>query len=64
MHYQVSLPQSTRVKWSAFAGCFPGAQWRAVRVVWGLDGALADQEMAVCGCAWLCVAVQLCGVGQ
>ena len=31
--------------------CFFNAQWRAVRVVWGLDGALANQaEMAVCGC--------------
>ena len=46
----VSLPQSTRVKWSAFAGCFFRVQWRAVRVVLGLDGALANQEMAVCGC--------------
>ena len=42
--------QSTRVKWSAFAGCFFKEQWRAVRVVWGLDGTLANQEMAVCGC--------------
>ena len=58
MHYQVSLPQSTKVKWSAFAGCFFREQWRTVRVVWGLDGALANQEMA------LCVAVQLRGVGQ
>ena len=26
------------------------AQWRAVRVVWGVYGALANQEMAMCGC--------------
>ena len=50
MHYQISLSQSTRVKWSAFAGRFLKAQWRAIRVVLGLDGALANQEMAVCGC--------------
>ena len=54
MHYQVSLPQLTRVKWSAVAGCFFKPQWRAIQVVWGLDGALANQE----------VAVQLCGIGQ
>ena len=33
---------TARVKWSAFAGCFFKAQWRAVRVIWGLDGALAN----------------------
>ena len=54
MHHQVSLPQSTRLKWSAFAGCFFKAQWRAVQVVWSLDGALANQEMAVSGCTALC----------
>ena len=26
------------------------AQWRAVRVVWGIDGTVANQEMTVCGC--------------
>ena len=52
MYYQILLSQLTRVKWP-FAGCFLKAQWRAVRVVWSLDGALANQEMAVCGCVWL-----------
>jgi len=30
--------------------CFFKALWRAVRAVCGLDRALANQEMAVCGC--------------
>ena len=50
MYYQILLSQLTRVKWSAFACCFFQAQWRAVRVVWSLDGAVANQEMVVCGC--------------
>ena len=33
------------------------AQWQAVRVVWGLVGALATRR-------WLCVTVQLRGIGQ
>ena len=40
-------------RWSAFVGCFFKAQWRAVWVAWGLDGALTNQEMAVCGCTAL-----------
>ena len=52
MHYQISLSNFTVTveAWSAFAGCFFKAQWRAVQVVWSLDGALANQEMVVCGC--------------
>ena len=45
--FTVTIDQS---KVSVFAGCFFKAQWRAVRVVWGLDGTLVKQEMAVCGC--------------
>jgi len=50
MHYQISLPQTTRVKGSAFSSCFSQALWRAVRAVWGPDRALANQEMVVCSC--------------
>ena len=31
------------VNWSAYAGCFFQAQWRAVRVVLDLNGALANK---------------------
>ena len=37
-------------KGSAFSSCFFQALWRAVRSVCGLHRALANQEMAVCGC--------------
>ena len=42
--------------------CFFKAQWRAVRVVWGLDGALANQEMAVCGRTALWCWIMTCAV--
>jgi len=50
MYYQTSQPQTARVKGSAFSSCFFQALWRAVR---GLEKALANQAMAVCGCAAL-----------
>jgi len=59
--YQISLPQTTRVKRSAFSSCFFQALWRAIRAVCGLDRALANQEMVECGCTapW-CWIMTLC----
>ena len=42
-NFTVTVDQSKMV-------CFFQAKWQAVQVVWDLDGALANQEMAVCGC--------------
>ena len=42
--------------------CFFKAQWRAIRVIWSLDGALANQEMAVCGCTALWCWTMTCAV--
>ena len=42
--------------------CFFQAQWQAVQVVWGLDGALANQEMAVCGCTAPWYSTMICAV--
>jgi len=50
MHYQIPRPQTARVKGSAFSSCFLQALWWGIRAVCGLDRALANQEMAVCGC--------------
>jgi len=47
MHYQTTDSQSKGI---CFSSCFLQALWRAVRAVCGLDRALANQEMAVCGC--------------
>jgi len=41
---------ATNSKRSAFSSCFLQALWQGVRAVCGLDRALANQEMAVCGC--------------
>jgi len=49
MYYQISLSQTTTVKGSAFSSCFFQALWRALWAVCGLERALANQEMAVCG---------------
>jgi len=45
---------TARVKGSAFSSCFFQALWQAVQAVCGLDRALANQEMAVCGCIMTC----------
>ena len=45
--------KSARLEWSGFAGCFSQAQWRSVRVVWGLNGAVVSLGMTVCGCTAL-----------
>ena len=44
---------SYRLEWSGFTGCFSRAQWRSVRVVWGLNGAVVSLGMTVCGCTAL-----------
>jgi len=50
MHYQISLPQTTTVKGSAFSSCFFQALWRALRAVCGLDRASGQPGD---GCVWL-----------
>jgi len=59
MHYQTSRSQTARVKGSAISSCFLQALWWAVRVVCGLDRALTNQEMAVCGftAPWCCIII-------
>ena len=43
-----STLKSAGLEWSGLAGCFSRAQWRSVRVVWGLNGALVSLGMNVC----------------
>jgi len=62
MYYQISQPRPARVKGSAFSSCFFQALWQAVRAVCGLDRALANQEMAVCGCTALWCWIMTCAL--
>ena len=50
MNYLIPHLKSARLEWSGFAGCFSQAQWRSVRVVWGLNRALVNLGMTICGC--------------
>ena len=52
MNYQISQ-ESTRLEWSALAGCFSQAQWQSVLASWSPNGALVSLEMAVCNCTAL-----------
>jgi len=56
MRYQISWPQTARVKGFAFSSSFLQALWQAVQAVCDLIRALANQK-------WLYVAIQLCGGG-
>jgi len=47
MHYQISRPQTARVKGSAFSRFFLQALWHDVQAVCGLERAIANQGMAV-----------------
>ena len=53
INYLIPHLKLARLEWSGFAGCLSQAQWRFVRVVWGLNGALVSLGMTVCGCTAL-----------
>ena len=52
-NYLTPQSKSARLELSGFAGCLSQAQWRYVRAVWGLNGALVSLWMTVFGCTAL-----------
>jgi len=55
LHYQILLSKLLRFEWSAFAGYFSQAHWRA-------SGTLIETWLLMETRRWLSVAVQLCAV--